>query len=146
MYEYAEYIEDAYVAFPIDRHHKFFRATRNSPKKLYAIDSGLVRGCTLEYEQDLGRLFENIVFLDLRRHGYTVEYYKTSENYEIDFIAKTRQGKKRLFQVAWDLDDPKTLKREERALIAAQKELGIEGEIVTLDSYLQRENPLLFPS
>lgn len=33
---------------------------------------GMVRSLTLDYEKDLGRLFENVVYLDLRRQGYEV--------------------------------------------------------------------------
>ena len=92
----------------------------------------------MDYENDLGRLFENIVYLDLKRLGCTVNYYLTSERYEIDFLAQTPQGHKKLFQVVWDMNDPNTMEREKRAFQAGIKELKIEGEIVTLDSYLRK--------
>ena len=85
----------------------------------------------------LGRLFENIVYLDLRRLGCKINYYLTSERYEIDFFAQTPRGHKKFFQVAWDMQDANTMEREERALHAGMKELKIEGEIITLDSYLR---------
>ena len=97
----------------------------------------MIRALTLDYESDLGRLFENIVYLDLKRLGCEINYYLTSEGYEIDFLAQTPRGHKKFFQVAWDMQDPKTREREERALQAAMKELKIDGEIITLDSYLR---------
>lgn len=137
LYEYADHIEDAYLTFTVPIYDKSIRKITSHPKKLYAIDSGMVRALTLDYEGDLGRLFENIVYLELRRLGCKINYYLTSERYEIDFLAQTPRGHKKFFQVAWDIQDEKTLEREQRALQAGMKELKIEGEIITLDSYLR---------
>ena len=137
LYEYAAHIEDAYLAFPIALFDQSLRKTQTNPKKLYAIDPGLVRALTLDYESDLGRLFENIIYLDLRRLGCTVHYYLTAERYEIDFIAQTARGQKKIFQVAWDMQDVNTVEREGRALQVGMQELKVEGEIITLDSYLR---------
>ncbi len=138
LYEYVDHIEDAFLAFPIEIFDKSVRKAQTNPKKLYAIDPGLVRALTLDYENDLGRLFENIIFLDLKRLGCKINYYITSERYEIDFLVQTARGHKKFFQVVWDLHDPKTVEREERALLAGKKEMNIEGEIITLDSYLRK--------
>jgi uncharacterized protein len=138
LYEYAEHIEDAYLAFPVAVYDKSIRKTQTNPKKLYAIDPGMIRALTLDYESDLGRLFENIVFLDLKRLGCEINTYLTSERYEIDFLAQMPRGHKKFFQVAWDMEDPATMEREERALQKGMKELKIDGEIITLDSYLRK--------
>jgi predicted AAA+ superfamily ATPase len=137
LYDYADHIEDAYLAFSIAVYNKSIRKSTTSPKKLYAIDPGLIRALTLDYESDLGRLFENIVYLDLKRLGCEISYYTTSEGYEIDFVVQTPRGHKKFFQVAWDMHDANTAQREERALQAGIRELKIDGEIVTLDSYLR---------
>jgi len=96
-----------------------------------------LRALTLNYDGDLGKLFENVVYLDLRRLGCKINYYLTSERYEIDFIVKTPKGDTKIIQVVWNTDDKKTLDREKRALRAAEKELKIKGEIITLESYLR---------
>jgi predicted AAA+ superfamily ATPase len=137
LYEYADHIEDAYLAFPVAIYDKSIRKIQTNPKKLYAIDSGMIRALTLDYENDLGRLFENIIYLDLKRLGLTINTYLTSERYEIDFLAQTPHGEKKFFQVAWDMQDEKTMQRKKRALEAGMKELKINGEIITLDSYLR---------
>jgi len=138
LYEYADHIEDAYLAFSIAIFDKSIRKAQTNPKKLYAIDPGMIRALTLDFEGDLGRLFENVVYLDLKRLGYIVNYYLTSERYEIDFLAQTPRGHKKFFQVVWDMQDPQTMERETRALRSGINELKIEGEIITLDSYLQK--------
>lgn len=137
LYDYANFIEDAYLAFSIGVYDRSLRKVQINPKKIYTIDPGLNRAVTLEYENDFGRLFENLIYLDLRRLNCKVSYYLTKDRYEIDFLAQTPQGQKKFFQVAWDIQNPTTLIREERALQAGKQELNIEGEIITLDSYLR---------
>lgn len=138
LYEYLDYIEDAYLAFSVPLYDLSIRKVQTNPKKIYAVDPGMVRSVTLNYDQNLGRLFENIVYLDLRRQGYRVNYYLTAERYEIDFLAESGRGEKKFFQVAWDITDPKTLEREQRALEAGMKELGVPGELITVNSYLRK--------
>ena len=138
LYEYADHIEDAYLAFLINIYDKSIRKTQTNPKKIYAIDPGIVRAVTLDYDGDLGKLFENVIYLDLRRLGCEkINYYLTTERYEVDFIITSPQGHKKIFQVVWNADDKKTLSREKRALDAAVRELKIKGSIITLESYLQ---------
>ncbi len=137
LYEYADYIEDAFLAFSISQYSSSHRRLQTSPKKIYAIDPGIVRAVSLAVNRDLGRLFENVVYLDLRRKGAAVHYYLTKEHYEVDFLASNLKGERELLQVVWDMSDDKTREREQRALLAAEKELNVKGRIITLDSYLQ---------
>ena len=137
LYDYADYIQDAYLAFFVPLYSFSMRKTLVNPKKLYAIDPGLVRATTLDYERDLGRLFENIIYLDLRRLGYTVSYFLTEKRLEVDFIVQSPRGERKLLQVAWKIETDEVKERELRALDAAKEELGIDGELVTFDSYLK---------
>lgn len=137
LYEYADHVEDAYLAFSLPLNDRSIRKVQTNPKKIYSIDPGLVRATTLDYESNLGRLFENVVYLDLRRQGCAIDYYLTSDRYEIDFIVQTPKGKNKFFQVVWDTKDKHTLNREHRALEAGKNELKIEGDMVTLESYLR---------
>jgi uncharacterized protein len=138
LYEYAEHIEDSYVAFSIGLHDRSIRKVRANPKKIYAIDPGLVRSVMLNDNNDFGKLFENVIYLDLRRKGCTISYYLTSNRNEVDFVVETSHGQKKCLQVAWAIDHQETFEREQRALEEAMNELHIEGEIVTLDSYLEK--------
>ena len=53
-------------------------------------------------------------------------------------VAETPDGYKKCFQVAWEHEDPKTFDREQRALDEGMAELQMDGEIITLDSYLEK--------
>jgi predicted AAA+ superfamily ATPase len=88
-------------------------------------------------EKNWGNLFENMVYLELRRQGYNVFYYLTEERFEIDFVVQNKQGQSCLLQVCWNGDDPETAAREMRALEQAKAELKLEGKILTLDAFLR---------
>lgn len=142
LYDFADYIEDAYLAFSVAIYDKSIRKVQSNPKKIYAIDPGLIRAASLDINENVGRLFENVIFLDLKRMGCSVNYYLTAERYEVDFLVQTPAGKRKLFQVAWEQEDEKTVARESRALEAGMKELKIDGELITLNSYLRSGVPL----
>lgn len=81
-------------------------------------------------------MLENQIYLDLRRKNKKIFYYQTKSGYEIDFLTQSLEGKKELLQVVWDMNDPKTRAREERALEEAERELGVSGKIIDRDQYL----------
>lgn len=135
LYDYAEHIEEAYLAFTVPLFATSYRKVQTNPKKIYAVDPGMIVATT--FQNDLSKLFENCVYLDLRRLGCTMHYYRTEEQDEVDFLIQTPHGEKKLIQVTWEMTDKKTVERENRALDAAKKELKIDGTILTLDSYLR---------
>ncbi len=135
VYEYLEYITDAYLTFMVPLYSESVRKTQINPKKIYAVDPGLSRAYTFSTSSNVGHLFENMIYLDLRRAGQEIYYYFTKEKYEIDFFTRSPEGKLHLYQVAWDIEDPKTLERETRALRSAEQELGIPGTLLTPETY-----------
>ena len=141
VYDYLEYIEDAFLVFCVPLFSDSVRKVQNNPKKLYAIDNGLVQAHQLYLAPGLGKHFENQVYLDLRRRGDEVYYYLTQERYEVDFLTRSLDGKLHLYQVAWEVEDEETLHREQRALQQAEKELGIRGEMITHSNYLSFLSP-----
>lgn len=136
LYEYASYIEDAYLAFSLPLYSKSIRKVHSNPKKVYAIDPGLIRALTMDDQNDLGRLFKNIIYLDLRRNEFNVHYYLTEKRNEIDFLLQDKKGHQHLLQVAWNMEDKTTFEREQYSLDNAIKETNLPGHIITLESYL----------
>lgn len=76
------------------------------------------------------------MYLDLRREGKKMHYYRTKDGFEIDFVTQDIRGHCELIQVVWDKEDKGALEREERALNQAQEELGFPGRIIDLKDYL----------
>lgn len=136
IHEYLSYIEDAYLAFTVPLYAESIRKVHSNPRKIYAIDSGLINAYAMSLPKNHGHLFENLIYLDLRRRGHEIYYYLTNERYEVDFLSKDRSGNLHLYQVIWDDSNPETMERETRALRAAENELGIKGEVITPSSYV----------
>lgn len=137
LYNYLEHLEDAYLIYTVPIFTESLRTLETTPKKIYAVDNGLINANTFNLSLNFGKLLENQVYLDLRRQKKEVFYYKTSEGYEVDFIAKDREGHYEMIQVVWDQSDPITFEREERALRTAERELGIKGRIIDWEKYLK---------
>ncbi len=136
LYDYLDYISDAYLAFTVSLYGESLRKVQANPRKIYAVDTGLVRAYALGLNQNIGHHFENLVYLDLRRSRFEeICYYLTKTRKEVDFMARDSLGKWHLYQVCWDMNAPETREREVAALKEAEDELGIKGEIITPDSY-----------
>ena len=96
-------------------------------RKAYIVDNGFVQSSAFNLSQNLGRLLENQVFVELLRSGYvpgkTLFYYWSRNNREVDFV--TRKGNKveRLIQVSYSIASSKTKQREISALTECSKEL-----------------------
>lgn len=136
LYAYLAYLEDAFLIFTVPIFTESLRHKQTTPKKTYAIDNGLIVANTFNLSENLGKLLENQVYLDLRRQGKEIFYYHTSDGYEIDFITRDNRGKYEIIQVVWETEDPLTLERETRALHQAEKELGFPGRLIDYKSYL----------
>ena len=78
--------------------------------KYYIADQGLRSIVTGERGGDMGHVFENIVFLELKRR-YRDVYVGTVDGKEVDFVA-FENAAPRYFQVALSVRDETTLKRE----------------------------------
>lgn len=82
------------------------------------LDVGLRNGIVGYRESDVGGVLENLVFLELRRRGYTVTV-GVAGSQEIDFVADRRSGR-RYVQVAYLLESPATIERELAAFAAVR--------------------------
>lgn len=69
LYQYLEYIEDTFLAFTVPLFTESIRKMQVNAKKVYIVDNGLVRAQRLGLTLNHGNLFENQVYLDLRRAG-----------------------------------------------------------------------------
>ena len=111
---------------------------KKAPVKVYVVDNGFVQSTGFNLSDNLGRLLENQVFVELIRQGYipgqTLFYYRTRNDKEVDFV--TRHGSKveQLIQVCYDMSTEKTRKRELDALTEASEELKCNKLIVITNS------------
>jgi hypothetical protein len=132
--EYMGYFSDAYLLFTLDLFAFSVKEQIKSPKKIYAIDTGMAGAVGFSFSENRGHLLENLVYLELKRRGNQLHYYKTANGYEVDFACSSKGKITNLIQVVLDLGDDKTRNRELRALVKALDETGLKsGEIVTYE-------------
>jgi hypothetical protein len=130
--EYLSCFADAYLLFTVDAFSRSVKQQMRSPKKVYAIDTGLAGSVSFRFSDDTGRHLENAVYLELRRRGKQLFSYRTETGYEVDLLCRTGRKITDLVQVAKELRDEKTRSRELRALFGAMDETGVKhGVIVT---------------
>lgn len=133
LLEYVGFMRDAYLIDTIGLYSDSIRATARNPKKVYAMDNGLVSAVTLSRSQDWGRLLENYQFICLRKkHKGHVYYYKGKG--ECDFVVTDEANHPmELYQVCWELTDENN-EREMGGLREAMKALKLkEGFVVTMN-------------
>ncbi len=118
VYEYLSCLEDAYAIFTVPLFASSVRETLRNPRKLYSIDTGFKQIVDISSSGDIGRIYENIVFLELRRRIREIHYFKGKQ--EVDFCY-TEKGTRHLINVCYDLSRPATRERELSALSEAMR-------------------------
>jgi predicted AAA+ superfamily ATPase len=135
-----DWFEDVYFLFSVKIFSQSVAKQNVNSKKVYCIDHALINSVTSGISANSCHLLENVVFLHLRRMTDKVNYYRTRNGKEIDFIWLDGRKKIYLVQVCLSLADPLTKKREITSLTQAMEELDLkEATIVTLDEDQQIE-------
>ena len=133
---YVRYLEDTYLVFHLDRFSFKQREQIKSPKKVYAVDTGMVNALAFTFSENIGKLMENTVAVELLRQrsgsGSRLElyYWKDQQHREVDFVIQEGADVARLIQVCYDIDDPKTKARELKSLVRAAGELNCHDLLV----------------
>ncbi|MCK4744957.1 ATP-binding protein [Candidatus Parcubacteria bacterium] len=111
---------------------------------MYAIDTGLANIIGFKFNENRGKLYENIVFIELERKktgnvNLKTYYWKNAKHREVDFIIKEKNRIKQLIQVCYDLSDYKTKEREIKSLIKASDELKYGNLLIITDDFAGKE-------
>jgi predicted AAA+ superfamily ATPase len=129
---FSTYFSNAYLLFFVKKFSYSVKQQILNPRKVYCIDTGLRNVAGFVFMEDLGKLMENTVFVELMRKGKQVFYWKNKG--EVDFVIKGDKKVEGLIQVCYDVEDPKTKEREVNALLEAMKFFRLRtGIIVTWD-------------
>lgn len=129
--EYMDYFEDAYLFFYVNHFSYSLKSQYTYARKVYCLDTGLRNAISFRFSEDLGRLLENVVYLELRKRGEV--YYWSQRGTEVDFVLKEGLEVSDLVQVCYDMSEEATRTREVGSLRKAMEEFGLEhGTIVTM--------------
>ena len=141
--KYLNYLEEAFIFFKIRKFSPKIREQITSNKKIYCIDNGFVQAKAFKLSSDYGRLYENIVAIEMKKiemAGYAnIYYWKSAQQEEVDFVVKQGAKIKQLIQVSYDISDKKTKKREMRSLIKAGEEMKCKNMLIITDDYDKEE-------
>ncbi len=132
------YLNEPYLFFYLPRFNNKLKMMNKAPKKVYVVDNGFVQSTAFNLSENLGRLLENQVFVELLRRGYipgqTLFYYRTRNHKEIDFVIRKGAKVEQLIQVCYDMTSEKTRNREFNALVEAVEELRCDNLLVITSS------------
>lgn len=121
------YLHEPYLFFYLPRYNNKLKLMKKAPQKVYLVDNGFVSAKAFSLSDNLGRLLENQVFVELLRRGYDTErslfYYRSRNDKETDFVLRIGNRIDSLIQVCYDLSSPKTEKREVDSLVECAGEL-----------------------
>lgn len=126
--KYIDYLKDAFLIDIAARYDIKGKKYINSPMKIYFVDPGL-RNARLGFRQiEETHLLENIIYLELKRRGYSVDVglveirasdksgHRIRKQLEVDFIAH-QENNKYYIQSAFSLPDDMKKAQEERPLL-----------------------------
>lgn len=144
IYKYINYFEDSVSVFMLKRHSEKLRQKEAWPRKVYLSDTGFSK--VIKSSEDVGRLMENIVFLELIRRKNTkplleISYYKDTQGREVDFVLKEAGKITELIQVTYAIDPADIRKTETKNMAMASKKLNCEKQtVITWDYEADQEN------
>jgi predicted AAA+ superfamily ATPase len=125
--KFMDYLHEPYLFYYLSRYNNKLKLMKKAPRKVYVVDNGFVAAKAFSLSENLGRLLENQVFIELIRQGYDTEktmfYYRSRNDKEVDFVLRKENRVERLVQVCYDLSSPKTEKREVDSIVECAGEL-----------------------
>jgi hypothetical protein len=134
VHAWLDHLEDCFLIRTVSVATTSERRRMVNPRKSYPIDPGLIQVWSRSPEPQTGHALETAILIELLRRGHEVDYVKTEEGQEIDFLARDHAGREMLIQVASDTTDADTLEREVRALVAeSRRRPGARTMLITMD-------------
>ena len=129
--KFMDYLHEPFLFYYLDRYNNKLKLMKKAPRKVYVVDNGFVASKAFNLSENLGKLLENQVFVELLHRGYNTEktlfYYHSRNDKETDFVLREGNKVKELIQVCYDMSKEKTIKREVDSIVECAGELGCDN-------------------
>jgi hypothetical protein len=136
--KFMDYLHEPYLFYYLSRYNNKLKLMKKAPRKVYVVDNGFVAAKAFAVSENLGRLLENQVFIELIRRGYntdkTMFYYRSRNDKEVDFVLRQGAHIEQLVQVCYDMSSPKTEKREVDSIVECAGELKCNNLTIVTDN------------
>lgn len=136
--KFMDYLHEPYLFYYLPRYNNKLKLMKKAPRKVYVVDNGFVAAKAFSLSDNLGRLLENQVFVELLRHGYdtdkTMFYYRSRNDKEVDFVLRKGTHIEQLVQVCYDMSNVKTEKREVDSLVECADELNCSNLVIVTNN------------
>ena len=136
--KFMDYLHEPYLFYYLPRYNNKLKLMKKAPRKVYVVDNGFVAAKAFSLSDNLGRLLENQVFVELLRNGYdsdkTMFYYRSRNDKEVDFVLRKGAHIEQLVQVCYDMSSPKTEKREVDSLTECAGELNCRQLVIVTNN------------
>lgn len=136
--KFMDYLHEPYLFYYLSRYNNKLKIMKKAAKKVYVVDNGFVAAKAFSLSDNLGRLLENQVFVELLRRGYnpdnTMFYYHSRNDKEVDFVLRKGAFVEQIIQVCYDMSSAKTEKREIDSLIECAGELNCRNLIIVTNN------------
>ena len=133
---YLSYLAQTYLICKVSKYSTKSRE-RSVAEKAYAIDVAFMnKRENAQACENLGWRLETIVYLELRRRIKTEEgdiYYFDNGNTEADFVVCDGNKAVGIYQVTYDIENPKTRRREINGAVAAAKNTKCSNVYILTD-------------
>ena len=148
--KFFSYAEEVFLIQGVNLFDYSYLKQKANPEKVYVIDPGIYRAVSFRFSENLGRIFENLVFLEYRRKVEDIFYWKGKN--EVDFLLREGNKIRRAVNVCWELNDDNRereiaglleamekfkLKRAEIITMSYSEEIKVKGGKIIIKNYLE---------
>lgn len=129
--DYLHYYESSHLFFYLRKFDYSVKKQIMNSRKVYTIDNAVASRLGFRFSENIGRLMENAVFIELKRRNKDIFYH--SGKYECDFLVIENLTAVEAIQVTYELKEV-NIKREINGLKEAMQQFNIaHGTIITFE-------------
>jgi len=128
---YVGFLEESYLVFELFKYDFSLKKQYVSDKKLYVVDNGMRNATAFYFSEDRGRLLENLVYIELRRRGKYLYYFK--DRVECDFLIQEKNKIVQVLQITQKINKTNE-EREFKGLINALDLLNVKNGLILTEN------------